>query len=30
MVTTTEVYNHITEYARIEKEILKMKDLMAI
>ncbi len=28
--STMEVYNHITEYARIEKEILKMEDLMAI
>lgn len=30
VVATTEVYNHITEYARIEKEILKMEDLMVV
>ena len=30
IAVTMEVYNHITEYARIEKEILKMEDLMAI
>ena len=30
IAVTMEVYNHITEYARIEKEILKMEDLMVI
>ncbi|MBD5491147.1 MAG: tyrosine-type recombinase/integrase [Lachnospiraceae bacterium] len=30
IAVTMEVYNHITEYARIEKEILKMEDLMVV
>ncbi len=30
IAVTMEVYNHITEYARTEKEILKMEDLMVV
>ena len=30
IAVTMEVYNHITEYARIENEILKMEDLMVV
>ena len=30
IAVTMEIYNHITEYARIEKEILKMEDLMVV
>lgn len=30
IAVTMEVYNHITEYARIEKEILKMEGLMVV
>lgn len=30
IAVTMKVYNHITEYARIEKEILKMEDLMVV
>ena len=30
IAVTMEVYNPITEYARIEKEILKMEDLMVV
>lgn len=30
IAVTMEVYNHITEYTRIEKEVLKMEDLMVV
>lgn len=30
IAVTMEVYNHITEYARIENEILKIEDLMVV
>ena len=30
IAVTMEVYNHITEQERIEKEIIKMEDLMAM
>lgn len=30
IAVTMEVYNHITEFGRIEKEILKMEDLKVV
>lgn len=30
IAVTMEVYNHISEYTRIENEILKMEDMMVV